>query len=65
LALALTLVFALIGIHFWAPAQPARGMIESYFTSEVPADETFLYTGSEPTPSHDVLEQLMVPESDQ
>jgi hypothetical protein len=65
LALALTIVFALIAIHLWVPVEPARGMIESYFSSEVSAGESFLYSDSETPPSHDMLEQLMLLENGQ
>ena len=63
LALALTLVFALLGIHMFVPVEPARGLIEAYFSSEVSTGESFLYTDSETPPSHELLEQLMVLEN--
>ena len=61
-ALALTLVFALIGIQMFVPVEPVRGMIEAYFSSDVSAGESLLYTDSD-APSHELLERFMILES--
>jgi len=65
LALGLALLFALAGVRFLLPVEPARGLVEAYFSSEVSTGESFLYTDSEATPSREVFEQLMVLESGQ
>src|SRR5262245_18021702 len=64
-ALALIVLLALIGIQMLIPVEPARGMVEAFLEPEVPVDESFLYTDTESAPSHELLEQLMVLESDQ
>ena len=63
LALALTLLLALLGIHIFVPVEPGRGLIEAYFSSEVSVGESFLYSDSETPPSHELLEQMMVLEN--
>ena len=64
-ALALTLVLALFCIQMLVPTEPRRGMVEAYLDREVPAGDSLLYNDFEASPSHEVLEQLMVLESGQ
>src|SRR5262245_50752279 len=64
-ALALTLLLALLGIQMFLPTEPSRGMIEAYLDPEVTAVESLLYTEVDGAPTHEVLEQLMVLEADQ
>jgi hypothetical protein len=59
MAAALTLVLLLLGVHMFLPVEPSRGMIESYFASEVSPGESMIYNDSE-APSHDQLEQLVM-----
>ena len=63
MAVALTLVLLLLGVHMFLPVEPRRGMIEAYFASEVSPGESLLYTDSE-APSHEQLEQLMILENE-
>jgi hypothetical protein len=60
LALALTVLLALITIDIFMPVEPSRGMVEAYLAGQHSEDESYLYTEVEIPEDHAVLEHLIV-----
>jgi hypothetical protein len=59
LAFALVLILCFIGIAFFVPQLPQRGMVESFLAPEQNPAESFLYNDTEVPSRPVVLEQLI------
>ena len=62
LAVALVLILCFIGIAFFVPQLPQRGMVESFLAPEQNPAESFLYNDTEVPSRPVVLEQLIAVE---
>jgi hypothetical protein len=60
MALALTVLLAVVGIEMFLPTEPARGMIEASLIPEISDGERLLYMEPDIPPDHDLLEHLIV-----
>ena len=65
LTFALVLILCFIGIAFFVPQLPQRGMVESFLAPEQNPTESFLYSDTDVPSRPVVLEQLIVLEEQQ